>query len=324
MNANGCQTARLLFELWVQKRESVHVKNVSVAVGILFFILGFFVQIMVLPEGKAEAVEMDTSLATWIWNTRDIETKSSDILQFMEEKRVTDVYLQINRSVMASSYESFIENATSKGIRVHALDGAPNWATKNGATYQANLFNWLGSYQANATENQKFSGVHLDIEPYLHSGWTNSYQKTIAFYQDRLSDGKTRAMSLGLSFGVDTPFWFDEQSYNNRYGSGNLAEWIIKTADVTTLMAYRDRAEGANGIVALISNEIALAEKYGKKISVGVETGQTSEASYISFFEEGEAVMTEELLKVKTAYEHSSSVEGFSIHYLDSWMALKQ
>ena len=250
-------------------------KNVTVAVGILFFILSYFVQVMVLPEGKAEAVEMENSLATWIWNTRDIETKSNEILQFMEEKQVSDAYLQINRSVTPLSYQSFIERATSKGIRIHALDGSPNWATKKGATYQNNLYNWLESYQANATEYQKFSGVHLDIEPYLHSGWTNNYQNTIAFfYQDRLSDGRARADSLGLSFGVDAPFWFDEQSYKNKYGSGNLAEWIIQHVEVTTLMAYRDRADGGNGIVALISNEIALAEKYGKKISIGVETGK--------------------------------------------------
>ncbi|MGA9287195.1 MAG: amidase [Anaerobacillus sp.] len=286
-------------------------KNVTVIVGILFFILGFFVQMIILPEGKAEAEEMDNSLATWIWNTRDIETKSNDILQFMVEKQVTDAYLQINRSVARSSYQSFIERATSKGIRIHALDGAPNWATRKGATYQDNLFNWLESYQANVTEYQRFSGVHLDIEPYLHSGWTNNDQNTIAFYQDRLSVGKIRADSLGLSFGVDTPFWFDEISYQNRYGSGNLAEWIIQTVDVTTLMAYRDRADGGNGIITLVSNEIALAEQYGKKISIGVETGQTSEASYISFFEEGEVIMKEELLKVKASYKDSSSVEGF-------------
>ncbi|PFG02939.1 amidase [Bacillus sp. es.036] len=298
-------------------------KKVPVAVVILFFVLSDFVQSIVLPDGRAEAIEMDKSLATWIWNTRDIETKPEEILQFMEKQQVSDAYLQINRSIIASSYHTFIERATARGIRVHALDGAPNWATLKGATYQANLFNWLKAYQATASELQKFSGVHLDIEPYLHSGWTNNYQNTIAFYQDRLTDGKARAKELGLSFGVDTPFWFDEQTYQNRYGKGNLAEWIIQIADVTTLMAYRDRADGGNGIIALVRNEIAFAEQYDKKISIGVETGETSEASYITFFEEGEAKMTEELLIVKTAYENSTAVEGFSIHYLDSWMALK-
>lgn len=34
--------------------------------------------------------------------------------------------------------------------------------------------------------------------------------------------------------------------------------------------------------------------------------------------------MKEELLKVKASYKDSSSVEGFSIHYLDSWMILNQ
>ena len=34
--------------------------------------------------------------------------------------------------------------------------------------------------------------------------------------------------------------------------------------------------------------------------------------------------MEEEFLKIENAYENSLSVEGFSIHYLDSWMVFKR
>ncbi|MBN8210678.1 amidase [Bacillus sp. NTK071] len=298
-------------------------KNGTVAVGILFFVLAFFMVSIILPEEKAEAVDMDRSLATWLWDTRQIETKPNEILQFLEEKKVTDVYLQINRSVPHSSYHTFIENASMKRINVHALDGAPNWATSKGEIYQDRLFTWLEDYQMNATVAQQFKGVHLDIEPYLHSGWTNNYQRTVAFYQDRLSDGKARTVHLGLVFGVDTPFWFDEQSYNNRYGIGNLSEWVIQKADVTTLMAYRDRADGGNGIIALVGTEMTFAERNGKKVSIAVETGQTAEASYLSFYEDGSTIMDQELLKVSTAYGTSPAMSGYGIHYIDSWMALK-
>ncbi|TKD68296.1 amidase [Pseudalkalibacillus hwajinpoensis] len=298
-------------------------KNVTVAVGILFFVLVFFMESIILPEGKVEAVEVDRSLATWLWDTKQIETQPYEVLQFLEEKQVTDVYLQINRSIANPSYHTFIENASMKGINVHALDGAPNWATSKGEIYQDRLFTWLKDYQMNATLAQQFKGVHLDIEPYHHSGWTNNYQRTVAFYQDRLSNGKERADNLRLSFGVDTPFWFDEQSYNNRYGIGNLSEWVIQKADVTTLMAYRDRADGGNGIIALVGREMTFAEQIGKRVSIAVETGQISEVPYLSFYEEGSAIMDQELLKVSATYGTSPAMNGYAIHYIDSWMTLK-
>ncbi|MDP4552225.1 amidase [Alkalihalobacillus macyae] len=298
-------------------------KKLTVAVGILFFVLTFFMGAIDLSEGKAEAMDANRSLATWLWDTKQIETKPNEIIQFLEEKQVTDVYLQINRSIANSSYHTFIENASSKGINAHALDGAPNWATSKGEIYQDQLFTWLGEYQMDATVDQQFRGVHLDIEPYLHSGWTNNYQRTIAFYQERLSDGKERTNLLGLTFGVDTPFWFDEQSYNNKYGIGKLSEWVIQKADYTTLMAYRDRADGENGIITLVGNEITFAEQNGKKVSIAVETGQTSEATYLSFYEEGSAIMDQELLKVSAAYGTSPAMSGYGIHYVDSWMELK-
>ena len=125
---------------------------------------------------------------------------------------------------------------------------------------------------------------------------------------------------LNLPLEADMPFWFDEITYQNTFGSGLLAEWVIANTDGVTLMAYRDSAPM---IIDIVKNEIAMAEKYGKQVVVGVETGVTGEGSSITFAEEGEAFMNGQLNKVAAHYSAYPSYEGIAIHHVGSWMTLK-
>lgn len=86
-------------------------------------------------------------------------------------------------------------------------------------------------------------------------------------------------------------------------------------------MAYRDTAGSPNGIMELVRNEMNNAAAKNKKVSVGVETVPSTEADFVSFSEEGETYMWEQLAIVKSYYGNLSSFEGFSIHSLQSWMA---
>jgi hypothetical protein len=159
-----------------------------------------------------------------------------------------------------------------------ALDGAAEWVSPKGYISQNKMISWLGNYQNASQAAQKFDGVHLDIEPYLYSGWTTNQAATIKSYQSLLTKAKNSTDALNLPLEVDMPFWFDEISYNNTYGKGILAEWVINKTNSVTIMAYRD---SASMIINIVKNEIALAGKYGKSIVVGVETGQTHEGDMI-------------------------------------------
>lgn len=55
---------------------------------------------------------------------------------------------------------------------------------------------------------------------------------------------------------------------------------------------------------------------------IGVETGQTSEGDAISFFEEGEAVMNQELSAVQNHYASSAGFNGTAVHHVGSWMTM--
>ncbi|WP_203362051.1 amidase [Bacillus sp. REN10] len=277
---------------------------------------------MVKP--RAAANEQPLSKATWLWHTKEIVSNKESLLNFMQQNQVTDVYLQINKDISASAYKAFIKQASAKHIKVHALDGAPSWVSSNGVVYQERFFTWLNNYQLHALPEERFSGVHLDVEPYLYKGWKKQYQQTVRSYQSLLIQANQFAQQLGVPLAVDIPFWFDKRFYDNQFGTGKLSDWVITHVNSVTIMAYRDQALGSNGIIKLVQDEINYAASVNKRVSIGVETLPSKEGEFISFYEEGKEYMWEQLQIVQSSYKHFSSFGGFSIHSLQGWMNLKQ
>ncbi|MFP3322787.1 amidase [Planococcus sp. SIMBA_160] len=257
--------------------------------------------------------------ATWLWNPWMFVEDEAAVLAFLETKDVNKVYVQIDRDIPKNTYRSFVTQAHARGIAVFALDGAPSWVAPKGFTNQNQLMNWLGNYQNGSLAQARFDGIHLDVEPYLYSGWNSNRAATVKSYQSLLQRAATSSAQLNLPLEADMPFWFDEIPYKNTFGKGLLAEWVIANTDGVTLMAYRDSAPM---IIEIVKNEIAMAERYGKKLVVGVETGTTDEGSLITFAEEGEAYMNQQLDKVENHYSSSPAYEGAAIHHVGSWMTM--
>lgn len=275
---------------------------------------------MYSQESTREVQATDSfPVSTWLWDTESIITDKDEMISFFVNKQVNQVFLQINVDVPNSSYEQFIQKAKSHNIEVHALDGAPDWGVSKGNMQR--LFEWIEDYQEQALPNERFSGVHLDLEPYLHSSWNSNKRKAILNYQAIVLDAIKQSKNLMLPIAVDIPFWFDEIQFHNKYGKGNLAHWVIKNADSTTLMAYRDQASGQNGIIELVRNEVTFAKNDGKPIMIGVETGKSTEADYVSFYEEGEAYMVNQLRNVRENYNGNVT---YAVHHLKSWMEMER
>ncbi|MGM0843389.1 MAG: amidase [Bacillota bacterium] len=258
--------------------------------------------------------------ATWLWDPWLIVKDEEGTIAFLESKKLNKVYVQIDSEIPITVYQNFIESASAKGMKIYALDGAPDWVAPRGYISQNILMKWLEAYQEEASSQQKFSGVHLDVEPYLYSGWNSKRGATVKSYQALLLRAKNAADKLNLPLEADMPFWFDEISYGNVYGKGLLAEWVIKNMDGVTIMAYRDSSAM---IIDIVKKEVEWAGKYFKPLVVGVETGETSEGDAISFYEEGESFMNEQLQGVKDYYRNTAGFGGTAVHHVGSWMTIK-
>lgn len=267
---------------------------------------------------------VSTQNSTWLWDTQQIVMNSDSILNFAVANNVKNIYLQVNYSLNLDYYKNFIKKASSKSISVQALDGAPDWVLAIGAYKQQQFFDWVTKYQNSALASEKFNGVHLDVEPYLNAQYSENMNSVLVNYQSFLLNAVSKTNALGIKLAIDIPFWFDCVTYSTKYGTGNLAEWVIKSVKNVVIMAYRDTAAGTNGIISVVSKELSLGKQYGTTVTVGVETQKSSEGDNISFYEEGQAYMKQELNKVYTSYSGNSSFGGFAIHHVMSWMVLRK
>ncbi|CFJ38188.1 Uncharacterised protein [Mycobacterium tuberculosis] len=89
-------------------------------------------------------------------------------------------------------------------------------------------------------------------------------------------------------------------------------------------MAYRDKAEGSNSISALVPQELGWADELGKKVLIAVETKQSNEGDFITFYEEGATYMNEELAKLPGLLAQHPSFAGIAIHSYEYWKTLKK
>lgn len=271
--------------------------------------------------GHAEASEVPQPVrATWLWNPWMFVNDEAGTLAFIESKGLNKVYVQIDQDIPQAAYGSFIGKAKAMGIDIYALDGAPSWAAPKGYLNQDRFLSWVADYQAQAAENGRFAGVHLDVEPYLYSGWNTNRAATVKSFQALIKKAQASTAKLALPLEADMPFWFDEITYKNTYGTGLLAEWLIANTDGVAIMAYRDSAPM---IIDIVKNEMAMAQRLGKSVIVGVETDVTDEGSIITFAEEGEAFMNQELAAVAAHYAGNPAYKGIAIHHVGSWMTLQ-
>lgn len=275
--------------------------------------------------------ESSDAYSTWLWEAEQLEGDQDIIISNLVEKNVKAVYLQYNPFVDSSLYRSFVGKASDNNIEVRALEGDPHWAStqtdeSERIILQENFVAWVTDYQNSASPRERFSALHIDLEPHATPTWDSDREGTLENFQIAMENMSNAAQDLNLPLAIDIPFWFTEISYNNtRYGSGNLFDWLVAMPiDEYALMAYRDTAQGPNSINTLVAEEFIRVAGTNKKIAISVETqNMGASEDFLTFYEEGEAYMFEELDKVREFYGDNPNFGGINIHYYDSWINMR-
>lgn len=296
-----------------------------VYVCVVCFLCGYgFVPPKQAAAEAAYSYQNEARLSTWLWNTAEIVDRPDQVIQDLAGHHVRQLQLQIEPSIDNSHYRAFIKAAAAQGIEVHALDGAPEWAGADGGTLQQAFLGWLKRYQLSAAADERFAGIHLDVEPYEHAQYGENTDALLEGYQSMIVKFKNQSAQLGLAFSIDIPFWFYGVIYNNdKFGTGNMAEWLCKRVKSITIMAYRDAAQGPESILGIAAAEMKLFLKHNVQGTIAVETGKLAASDeFVTFYEEGRAYMNEQLEAVYQTYKDHPEFAGIAIHHYDSWMAM--
>lgn len=271
------------------------------------------------PASTAVAPALPAVSATWLWNTSLIASEPGTVIAFARAQRVNTIYLQINYSVTTAQYAAFIGAAHAAAIQVIALNGAPQWGL---ASDQSDIQKWVefvAAYNQSVPADERFAGLHVDIEPYLLSEWSSDPAAVISQWMANIQYFVATAHSqAGLPASADLAFWLDSIMVPGT--AEPLGHWMVSQLDQVTIMAYRTTATGSNSILQVAGNELADASALGKTAVIGVDI--TDSGSATSFYTLGAQDMENQLAVVQQNLGNDRYYAGYSVNDFDVWSAL--
>lgn len=288
----------------------------------------------------ASASSVRASRSVWIWEPEtfrllDDAGYRAKVIRFLRQRHVDRVYLYADeykgRNAIRETpelYRSLVRELRGKGIDVHALLGSYYLKTEtyvlpeNQKAARAMLRRVL-TYNDTSKSPERFTGAHFDVEPHMLEAWTTDRLELSVLFLERLDEWMTIADKSGLEVSAAVPFWLDGYEVEWRGRLRRMNEHVQATVDVIVLMDYRDKADGRDGILRHAEDEVHWAAAHGKKVVIGLETGE-SEPSKVTFRQEGNAALSRELKKVEKTLAGNKAFAGFAIHHLDTWMKLRE
>ncbi|MGK2860161.1 MAG: hypothetical protein ACSLFQ_23440 [Thermoanaerobaculia bacterium] len=296
--------------------------------------------VLVAIGPPAAAAPASASRAVWIWEPEtfqmlDDAAYRARIIRFLRERSVDRVYLYADeykgRNPIRETpalYRSLVSELRSCGIDTHALLGSYFLQTETYVLPEKRkaaraMLRRVLHYNDTSKSEERFTGAHFDIEPHMLDAWKTDRLGLSVLFLERLDEWMKIADDSGLEMSAAVPFWLDGYEVEWRGSLAPMNEHVQSTLDVAVLMDYRDTADGRDGILRHAENEIAWAAAHGKRVVIGLETGD-SEPSKVTFLQEGNAALTREIAKVEKALAGNRAFAGFAIHHLDTWMKLRE
>jgi hypothetical protein len=262
-------------------------------------------------KATAGAKRKDYPRAMWDWNPLPHvldPSKRKDFLAFCRREKIRRVWMQLPTRFVGSSgrdgsghplpgadfrveilhaeeFRSFLASAHGAGIRVEALDGAPEYAVRKYHHIPLGVVDAVIAFNRESRPEERFDGVHFDNEPYLLIGWHfPELRKQILeeYLELNLACQRRIRSQSDMVFGVDIPFWWqslDAQTEEviapvSLHGVEKAASYhCIDLLDSVGIMNYRNTSEGADGMLAYGLEILEYAEKArNARIYLGVET----------------------------------------------------
>ena len=271
---------------------------IKIMILILIFLIMAVAIVVLLKQ-----LSPKTNLGVWWWN----DTLSVEYLDFAAKEGVTEIYYCSDN--FDATTNEFIAKAKEYDIKVFWLSGEYQWIQDSTSLKQK--LERYKEYQSNY--KNKFSGIHLDIEPHQHPEFDTKRNELLTSFVKLVYNLKKESSKIWIEY--DIPFWFDDEVELN--GKTKPAyQHIMDNSNRVTIMSYRDTFEE---IYSIAEEEIEYAKKINKTLNLGVETRST-EGDKVSFMEEGKKEMYNQILKLRQKLPNNFIV---SIHQIKTWYELK-
>jgi len=274
----------------------------------------------------------------WVWNADEIVSNNTinednqaiqNLINFCTSKNINKIYFNMYPAaeILNNSCRNLISSAHNAGITVEALSGSPDWYSNH--TWALARVQDVINYNNNSLSNEKFDGIHHDVEFYTNinysSGtpeWTQEYLNRAEGFLNLMVQTKTICSNNNLSYTVDIPRWLDNKPALTFNGlTKTIDKHAIDIADCVSIMSYQSNYTNTN---TDCKNELEYAGTVGKTVYIGFLTSSFT----------NEAVLNEQISKSidppnsnltqffsLTTGESTSGFGGVAIHDYSSYLA---
>ncbi len=234
--------------------------------------------------------------ALWVWRTTRYLPEAGQIdalLAFCRTQGITDLFWQIPYNKFAggklellfeAEQRAFNARAHAAGLRVHALDGAPEFVLQENHDKVFQVVAAVDAFNQAGSPAERYDAAHMDNEPYVLAGWKRDAGERQRIIQDYYALNQTlhkQVHEAGMVYGVDIPFWWDKPGEDGGYaytvrteaGMVPLLEALFPLIDNAGIMSYRVQALGGNGVVDCCRSEFELGGRLGVEVFASVELG---------------------------------------------------
>lgn len=206
---------------------------------------------------RSEARPVGTGLFSWKAQAFQ-EGRGEELLEWMAERDIFALYQAISGDEEKDIIQEFLRNAAKRKIAVYLLTGDPEWGLDPSGKPMIEAVERAAEYNEGLPEGIGLRGVLMDTEPYLTRGWDDDPSSVMESYADAMTRANETACQKGLEYIACIPYFYDSLGQEEtlerlvREGCGGLA-----------VMNYHKNDE-----VGQIENEVALARKYDRPITV--------------------------------------------------------
>lgn len=290
-------------------------------------------------------------IGTWWWTLYGVHkpvngVTTEQILQMLVDNHVNEIYLDAGGlnpddapidpyGATFSEMRAFAAACHERGIRLSALTGCSRndvvkWLDPTRGYPE--IMEFLGiveAYNDSVSENERFTAVHLDVEPHSADRFLTERAEMLQLYADAMLCAAKRCHDKKLAVETDVCGGFRDDDVVTVHGQQvPIMDALFEACDTITVMAYRRSAERQMDFGT--RRYLPYAVKHGKRLVVGCETMKPEydldvddipkEITYSSI---GRDAMLCELEKLqRMLMETDVTSVGVAVHHVYSWYHL--
>jgi hypothetical protein len=182
----------------------------------------------VAPSPVISRVAPPASRKLWVWSTRELlrnPGKRAELFRFCHEQHIGEIWTQLIYTLhrrqsgirdatvctinKPDDLRALLRESHEHGIRVHALDGYPDFALRTQHDVPLAVVDAVISFNDSSSASARFDGIHFDNEPYLIVGWQDAEirERILQEFLELNAECQRRVRELSkMEYGIDIPF----------------------------------------------------------------------------------------------------------------------